>query len=232
MKNFVCICLAIAVLAFAAPLYAQCNSANGQCGAPNGLSAAAINGLAFQQQQSAASSSASSAVAPAAPVAPQFGYQMYSAPAYQGYAVQGYAAPAYGYAAQATVVHPSQLYFALPPMNPTQPAPTPAPEGVAVTPPTIPVQPGYALPSYYSLIGFQGAPVAAASGGAAASASASAGAPVAVAPIAVNPGLAQASASGGCASGNCGARRGLFGGGLFARRSSSKSVSISRSRVR
>lgn len=215
MKNFVCVCLAIAVLAFAVPLYAQCNSANGQCGAPNGLSAAAINGLAFQQQQSAASSSASSAAAaPAAPAfaAPQFSYQMYAAP---------------GYAAQATVVHPSQLYFALPPMNPT------APEGVALTPPAIPVQPGYvAQPSYYSLIGFAGAPVAASAGGASAAASAASAAPAAVAPIPVNPGLAQASASGSCVSGNCGARSGGLLRRVFGQRSSSRSVSISRSRVR
>ena len=212
MKNVVCVLLAfVLVLGIAPSLFAQCNSANGQCGAPNGLSAAAINGLAFQQQQSAASSASSAAAAPAfaQPAAPALTYQMYAYP---------------GVSAQAAVVHPSQLMFALPPVMPTQPL------GVVAAPPAIPVQPTQT--SYYSLIGLQGAPVAAAAGGTSAAASSAAAAPTAVAPIPVNPGLAQASASGSCASGNCGARRGLLGGGLFARRSSSKSVSISRSRVR
>lgn len=208
MKNFVCVLLAIALVLIAAPAFAQCNSANGQCGAPNGLSAAAINGLAFQQQQSAATSASSAAAAPAfaQPAAPAFAYQMYAYP---------------GVSAQAAVVHPSQLMFALPPVMPTQPA------GVAVAPPTIPVQ-----PSYYSLIGLQGAPVAASAGGASSAASAAAAAPVAVAPIPVNPGLAQASASGSCASGNCSARSGGLLRRVFGQRSSSRSVSISRSRVR
>lgn len=191
--------------------YGQCNSANGQCRAPSGLSLNAQNNLAFLQQQSAATSASSSAVAaPAAPaaVAPAFGYQMYAAPAY---------------AAQA-VVQPSQLYFMLPPANPTVPAPAPA--DVTVTqPPVIP------QPSYYSLIGLQaGAPVAASAGGASAAAAAVAAPAAAVAPIAVNPGLAQASAVNSCANGSCSARRGLFP--ILGRRSSSRSVSISRSRSR
>lgn len=208
MKNFVCVLLAFTLVLGVAPsLFAQCNSANGQCGAPNGLQAQAVNSLAFLQQQSAATSASSSVAAPAAPAVVQ------TAPAYAYPQYQMYAYP--GVAAQATVVHPSQLMFALPPVNPTQPA------GVAVAPPAIPMQ-----PSYYSLIGLQTAAPAAASGASAAASAAAA--PVAVAPIAVNPGLAQSSSS--CANGSCSARRGLFP--ILGRRSSSRSVSISRSRVR
>lgn len=212
MKNFVCVLAAIAIAMIATPAFAQCNSANGQCGAPNGLSLNAQNSLAFLQQQSATTSASSSVAAPAAPAfaAPQLGYQMH-------------AAPAYAYGATAMVMHPSQIYFMLPPANPTVPALDP--EGVALTPPAMPVQ------SYYSLIGLS-APVAASAGGASAAASAASAAPAAaVAPIPVNPGLAAA-ASSGCANGSCSARRGLFSGGLLGRRSSSRSVSISRSRSR
>lgn len=217
MFRIVCAILAIVALA-AAPAFAQCNSANGQCGAPS------VNSLSQQAQllqaqlnNGVASSSASaSTVAPAATLAapaPQLVYQQY-------------AAPAYAYGAYSGAVHPSQIVIAMP--APMQLTPAPAPEGVAVQ--------AQQVAPLYQFATFQ-APVAAA-GGASAAASASAGGGAsALAPLAVNPGLASASV-GGCASGNCSARA---GGGVLARlgaalrparRSSSRSVSISRSRVR
>ena len=219
MKNLICVLLAIGLLAVATPASAQCNSANGQCNAPQGLSLNAQQQLAFLQQ-SAATSASSSATAPAAPVAqfaaPAFSYQ--------------YAAPAYQYAAQAYSVQPSQVFLMLPQGNPAFAGP--APEDVAVSnPPRIPVQAG----QFYSLIGLAGAPTAASAGGASVAASASSAAPAFVSPVPVNPGLVQASS--GCASGNCNSRGGLLSrlgsrGGLLGKRSSSRSVSISRTRVR
>lgn len=191
----------VAVLAVsAAPVFAQCNAANGQCGAPNANSS--VNAQAIQAALNAglATSAASSAVAPA-PVAPapQIVYQA--------------AAPAFTYAG---VVNPNAVLLQLP-----------APVAVSPAPADVAAQ-AASVPAIFQLAAFQ-AP--AASGSAAASASASA---PAFAAVPVNPGLAASSiqSSSACASGNCSARSGGLLRRLVGRRSSSRSVSISRSRVR
>lgn len=224
MLRLVCAILAIVAMS-AAPALAQCNSANGQCGAPsvNSLSSQAQL-LQAQLNNGVAASSAASTVAPAA---------TFAAPAQQ-FAYQQYAAPAFAYGAYAGAVHPSQIVIAMPApfVAPAQPAQAVAANAEQLVP----------TQQLFQLATFQ-APITASAGGAssAASASASAGVPAAAAivqPVPVNPGFATAASVGGCASGNCSARA---GGGLLsrigsalrpARRSSSRSVSISRSRSR
>lgn len=195
---------AAAIVLAAGQAFAQCGSnGGGQCGAPAASSLPAAQQLTQLQFSNGLTFGGATAASSVA-----------ASPA------ATFAAPQ-GLAAYSTAVNPAQVYLMLPAANPTQPVALTG--GVAA---------GYQL---FPLAAFPGAPAAASVGGASAAASASTSAPAAAAvvpaPTPVN--VALTSAAGGCASGQCSARGGLLSRlRRPAQRSSSRSVSLTRSRVR
>ena len=210
-----CVLAACAALLFASNAFAQCGAnGTGQCGAPSAASLSASQQLAQLQLNNglAASSSAASSAVPTFTPSPQF---VQAAP-------QFYAPQVAAYAGYAGALQPGMVFVQLPAPSAAAPIAAVAPESSVVAQQPV---------NLFQLAAFPGA---AASSGSSAAASASASAPV-VAPTPVV--VPTTAAVGGCASGNCGARAGLLSrlgsrGGLLGQRSSSRSVSISRSRVR